>query len=124
MSTLMIDTTTQQIASAGGTPAPVFIWAELTDGSRKNTGEQQRDDQHRQIWQVTVIIPPVEDNDAPEMIKVQVAAHDEPQTGPLGTPLEFDRLRVRPTVNRRSGQLALYWSADGVRPRSAKVHAA
>lgn len=110
----MVDTTATQILS-GGTVEPVTIWAELSDGSRRPTGEQERDERNRHIWRVSAILPALGDRDKAEIITVQVASMDEPQVGNLAEPLMFDRLQVRPAVNRRSGQLALYWSAEGVR---------
>lgn len=114
MATIMVDTSATTILS-GGTVEMVTKWAELSDGTRKPTGEQDRDDNGRHLWRVTAILPALDERDRPEMISVTVASMDEPNVGGLAEPLAFERLRVRPAVNRRTNALTLYWTADGVR---------
>lgn len=120
MPTLPIDADALPILSAGKVEI-VQKWAELSDGSRRPTGEQDRDDQNRHLWRVHVIIPAVDEKDRPEMTTVTVAAMDEPRPGPMASPVRFLGLRVRASVNRRTNALAMYWAADGIATAQGKT---
>lgn len=118
MATILVDPGMTFLS--GGTVEPVTVWATLTNGERRDTGEQQRDEQGRHKWRVTAIVPAVADGDRPDLIEVMVLAADEPKVPPAGEPVTFDRLRARPSLHRASGTLRTYWDADGVRARGGR----
>jgi hypothetical protein len=88
------------------------VWAELADGSRRPVPDrQEKDDNGVPLWTVEVLVPPVEDGDRAEIVAVRIASFDPPKVTEL-EPVSFDGLVVRVGVNKRTGHLSQYWSAE------------
>jgi hypothetical protein len=93
-------------------------YVELSDGSRKRSGNQAKDDAGTPLWTVDVI---VDDEDAmrAEAIGVTVASYDEPVT-PKWQPVKFRE--VTATIYMRDGRPAVSLRAEGIeKPAQVKV---
>lgn len=93
---------------------PVQEWVELSDGSRRPSGNQQREKREdgtlgAPLWTVDALVPGEERAD---LISVQVAAQDQPRVGQF-QPLHLEGLTARVSVGR-DGKLRMYWSATAV----------
>lgn len=95
---------------AAAEPAAVPEWVELSDGSRRPSGNQAKDaETGRPLWVVDCLVL---DQERAATIGVQVASVDAPRVTVL-TPVRFEGLMVR--VSRsRDGKVAQYWRASGV----------
>lgn len=99
---------------ATGEVQPVQVWAELADGSRRPVeGAQEKDPHGAPLWTVGALVPPAQEGDRAELISVRVASYDRPTVQEF-SPIRFDGLRCRVSVNRRTGSLAQYWAAEQV----------
>jgi hypothetical protein len=111
MRSLPIDSSQIRLLATGGVQ-PVAVWAELADGSRRPVPDAQEKDEHGvPLWTVEVLAPPVEDGDRAEIVTVRIASFDPPKVTEL-EPVSFDGLVVRVSVNRRTGTLSQWWSAE------------
>ncbi len=107
--TLPVDTNRLQLIAASA-PIASPEWVELSDGSRRPSGNQSKDDDGRLVWIVDCL---ASGGDRAEVIGVQVVG-DEPQVEPL-QPVRFEGLEVR-VAKTKAGVLAGYWSASAVMP--------
>jgi hypothetical protein len=113
MRALPIDTNALRMLATGEV-LPVAVWAELSDGSRRPVpGGQEKTDEGVPLWTVSVLVPPAVEGDRAELVSVRVASWDRPGVQEF-TPVRFDGLVCRVSVNKRSGQLAQYWEARGI----------
>jgi hypothetical protein len=113
MRALPVDTNAIRMLSTGEVQA-VAVWAELSDGSRRPVpGAQEKDAHGTPLWTVGALVPPAQEGDRAELIAVRMATHDRPTVQEF-TPIRFDGLVCRCSVNRRTGQLAQYWEARGI----------
>lgn len=104
---------TSRITLVGtGKVAPKAEWVELSDGSRRPSGEQDRDDRGYRLWTVDVI---VDDDDArrAEAVGVVVASMDEPVT-PKWQPVIFAGLVASVYKDRETGQIKTSLKASGI----------
>lgn len=92
-----------------GSVEPVVTWNEGPDG-RRVPGDQETNDGNVPMWSVHCIVL---GGDRPETIAVRLPAPTCPQPGPL-EPAAFERLRCTARINKRSGLLSTYWTADGL----------
>ena len=92
--------------------ADVAEYAELSDGSRRRTGNQASDDNGVPLHVVDVM---VFDPDSPraEIIGVKVASYDKPETT-MGQPVKFHGLRALGYVQDGSNRVSYSFRADGV----------
>lgn len=113
MRSLPIDTSAIRLLATGEV-SPVAVWAELSDGSRRPVPDaQEKDDAGTPLWNVGAILPPADESERAELLSVRVASWERPSVAEFA-PVVFGGLVVRVSVNRRSGQLAQYWSAAQV----------
>jgi hypothetical protein len=112
MRTLPVDCARLDLIAAGS-PIAAAEWVELSDGSRRPSGNQQKNDANQPIWQVEAFVPGDEGERA-SVIAVQVAG-DEPKVS-LMREIRFENLVVKVGKNRTSGAITQYWSADSVLP--------
>lgn len=110
-----VDQGRTRLISAVSAAAQMPEWGELSDGSRRPTGNQARE-KHEDgtlgapLWQVDCLIA---GGDRGSLVSVQIASTDEPKVAELA-PVVFTELTVRPVVGRADGKLKQYWSATGV----------
>lgn len=95
-------------------------YVELSDGSRKRSGQQATDDNGIPLWTVDVLVDD-DDSDRAEVVGVKIASRDEPRTEKW-KPVRFVNLVVVPYVDRGSNRVALSMRADGI--DHPKPHAA
>lgn len=95
---------------AAAEPAEVPEWVELSDGSRRPSGNQAKDPESKlPLWVVDCLVL---DQERAATVGVQVAAPVAPEVRVL-SPITFEGLSVR--VSRsRDGKVAQYWSATGI----------
>lgn len=95
---------------SAGQPEPLMIWEEK-DGRRQLTDKQEQDDQTGEpIW-TCYLLPTTADR--PEVLSVRTRGRQQPVLTQFG-PVAVDSLEVNVRVDK-SGRLAQYWSAAGVR---------
>ncbi|NWJ71716.1 hypothetical protein HX744_14515 [Pseudonocardia sp. ICBG1122] len=87
-------------------------YVELSDGSRKRSGNQAKDDNGVNVWVIDVLVDD-DDADRAEVVGVRVSSHDEPRTEKW-KPVRFINLVAAPYVDRNSGRVALSLRADGI----------
>jgi hypothetical protein len=107
------------LAMSGARPAPAY--AELADGStRAVPGEQGRNADGVNLWQVDTVMPGDADDERGRMMTatIKIAQRDRPVVTP-GMPVKFAELAVTPYVDRQSGRVALSWSAAGIEAPAA-----
>lgn len=88
-------------------------YVELSDGSRKASGQQAKDvESGLPLWVIDVL---VDDDDArrAEVVGVTVASADEPVTVKY-RPVPFRGVVARTYVDRGSGRVAVSLVADGI----------
>lgn len=113
MRSLPIDTNALHMLATGEV-TPVAVWAELSDGSRRPVPDAQEKDQSgTPLWNVGAVVPPAQDGDRTELISVRIASHERPTVAAF-SPVRFEGLICRVSVNRRTSQLGQYWSATRV----------
>lgn len=123
MRTIPVDLSRVQFIGTGKV-IPKAEYVDLSDGSRRASGEQARDDAGTPLWTVDVI---VDDDDArrAEAIGVTVASYDEPVT-PKWQPVKFREVTATIYVDQRSGRATVSLRAEGMAKDAAggKVQAA
>lgn len=87
-------------------------YVELSDGSRKRSGEQAKDDHGVPVWVIDVLVDD-DDADRAEVVGVKISSRDEPRTEKW-KPVRFHNLVVVPYVDRGSNRVALSLRADGI----------
>lgn len=98
-------------------------YVELSDGSRKRSGEQAKDpDSGLPVWVLDVLVDD-DEADRAEVVGVKIASRDEPHTEKW-KPVRFTNLVITPYVDRGSGRVALSLKADGVEGPSRQHKAA
>jgi len=93
--------------------AEVAEYVELSNGERKRSGGQAKDqDSGMPLWVVDVMVM---DPDAPraEIVGVKVASYDEPQTV-MGQPVKFHGLRALGYVMNGQSRVSYTFRADGI----------
>jgi hypothetical protein len=120
---LPIDTTKfRPIALSGARPGAAF--AELADGSTRFVPGQQGLDRDSGLpaWEIDCAVAADVDDERGRAtnLTVKIAAQHAPQVTPL-QPITFVDLVARPAVNKKTGQVTVYWSAAGVAPASVKA---
>lgn len=105
---LPVDTTRLNLV-ASCAPVPKAEWAQLSDGSRRPSGNQAKDEDGYPLWIVDCLAIGLE---RPEVIAVEVAG-DQPEVQVM-QPVAFEGLVVQLNVSKKTGGLGTYWSADRV----------
>lgn len=87
-------------------------YVELSDGSRRASGNQAKDDAGTPLWTVDVI---VDDDDArrSEVVGVTVASYDPPES-PKWVPVRFREVTATIYLDQRSGRPAVSLRAEGM----------
>ena len=112
MRAIPVDTTRVQFIGTGKC-AERAEYAELSDGSRRRTGQQAKDPESGlPMWVVDCL---VDDDDArrAEVVGVAVASAIEPEC-PKGRPVVFRGLTATVYVDRASGQAKVSLRAAGI----------
>jgi hypothetical protein len=112
MRSIPVDTT-RCVFVGTGKASPKSEWVELSDGSRRASGEQARDEvTGLPLWVVDVL---VDDDDArrAEVVGVTVPSADEPVT-PKWRPVPFHDVTATIYVDRASGRAQVSLRAGGV----------
>jgi hypothetical protein len=94
-------------------------YVELSDGSRKRSGNQAKDDAGVPVWVVDVLIDDPE-ADRAEIGSVKIATWEPPITK-LGQPVRFVNLVAVPYVAQGTNRVALSFRADGIEGASVKA---
>jgi hypothetical protein len=123
MRTIPVDTTKIDFISTGKAAARAE-YVELSDGSRRRSGNQAKDESGMPLWVVDVFVDDPE-ADRAEVVGVKVASWDEP-IPPKFQKVKFRNLVAVPYVDQRSNRVALSFRADGIEgaPAAAKAPAA
>lgn len=87
-------------------------YVELSDGQRRRSGNQAKDDNGMPVWVVDVLVDDP-DSDRAEVVGVRVSSHDEPVTEKW-KPVRFRNLVAVPYADRSTGRVALSMRADGI----------
>lgn len=95
---------------ATGKGAARAEYVELSDGSRKRSGNQATDDKGLPLWVVDVLVDDPE-ADRAEVVAVRIASTSEPVTR-FGQELRFVNLVAFPYLS--NGRVALSFRADGI----------
>ncbi|GAA2887475.1 hypothetical protein GCM10010472_52250 [Pseudonocardia halophobica] len=111
MRTIPVDSTRAQFIGTGKAAARAQ-YAELSDGSRRRTGEQDKDEHGVPLWVIDVLVDD-DDADRAEVIGVRVASWDEPKVDKW-KPVRFINLVAVPYADRSTGRVALSMRADGI----------
>ena len=111
MRTIPVDTSKVQFVGTGKAAARAE-YVELSDGSRKRSGNQATDDNGVPLWVVDCLVDD-DEADRAEVVGVRVAAWDEPKTQKW-QPVRFVNLVAVPYVDRGSSRVALSMRADGI----------
>jgi len=109
---LPIDLGRLPLLAASPDPIPVAVWAELSDGSRRPVpGKQGTTEDGVPLWQIDCLVAGMA-GDRAEVVTVQVASHDAPKVAQC-QPVALAGLSVRVSKSK-TGDVRLYWQADGV----------
>lgn len=112
MRTIPIDTNRVSFIGTGKAAARAE-YVELSDGNRRRSGNQAKDEATGlPLWVVDVLVDD-DDADRAEVVGVKVASYDEPRTEKW-KPVRFTGLSVLPYVDRGSGRVGLSFRADGI----------
>ena len=92
-------------------------YAELSDGSKRRSGNQAREVRDDgtlglPLWVVDVLVDD-DDADRAEVVGVKVASADQPVTAKW-QPVRFVGLSVSPYVAQGTGRVALSFTAEGI----------
>lgn len=117
MREIPVDTSKVQFISTGKAAARAE-YVELSDGSRRRSGNQAKDqDSGMPLWVVDVLVDDP-DSDRAEVVGVRVASWDEPITAKW-QPVKFRSLVAVPYVDRSSNRVALSFRAEGIEGQAA-----
>lgn len=114
----MIPVDTSKIAFIGtGKAAARAEYVELSDGSRRRSGNQAHElnedgSKGMPLWVTDVIIDDP-DSDRAEVVGVRVASWEEPVTAKW-QPVKFINLVVLPYVDQRTNRVGLSFRCDGI----------
>ena len=112
-----VDTSKIQFIGTGKAAARAE-YVELSDGSRRRSGNQAKDvDSGMPLWVVDVLVDDPE-SDRAEVVGVKVADWNEPIT-PKWQPVRFKNLVAVPYVDQRSNRVGLSFRADGIEGQAA-----
>lgn len=104
---------TNRVALIGtGKSAARAEYVELSDGQRRRSGNQAKDDNGVPVWVIDVLVDDPE-ADRAEVVGVRVSSHDEPTTEKW-KPVRFKNLVAVPYADRSTGRVALSMRADGI----------
>lgn len=117
MRAIPVDTNKVQLIGTGKAAARAE-YVELSDGSRRRSGEQAKDDNGVPMWTIDVLVDD-EDADRAEIASVKVASHDEPRTEKW-KPVRFVGLVAVPYVAQGTNRVALSFRADGIEGQGRK----
>lgn len=120
MRQIPVDASKIRLISAGDTVETVAEYVELSDGGRRRSGNQAKNDDGVPMWVVYAFVP-AEQGERPEMVKIKVASREEPQPGAFGDVLEFADLFAIPYVDQGTTRVALSFRCSGVRVAGGKV---
>lgn len=123
---LPVDAARLGLVAATASAQPAAEWVELSDGSRKPSGNQARARTEdgsvgALLWTLDLLAP---GEDRAEVVSVQIASNDEPKVQQF-QPVELADLVARVSLDRKTNQPRLYWSATGLRngrPAPSKGH--
>jgi hypothetical protein len=87
-------------------------YVELSDGSRRRSGEQDKNDEGVPMWVVDVLVDD-DEADRAEVVGVKIASHDEPTTEKW-KPVRFRNLVAVMYQDQGTGRPALSFRADGI----------
>ncbi|WP_344027763.1 hypothetical protein [Pseudonocardia kongjuensis] len=119
MRTIPIDT--NRVAFIGtGKGAARAEYVELSDGSRKRSGNQDKNEHGVPLWVIDVLVDD-DEADRAEVVAVKIASHDEPRTEKW-KPVRFVNLVAVPYVAQGTGRVALSMRADGIEGQGAHAH--
>jgi len=111
MRSIPVDTNRVSLIGTGKAAARAE-YVELSDGSRKRSGNQAKDDSGCPVWVIDVLVDDP-DADRAEVVGVRVSSWDEPKTEKW-KPVRFTNLVAVPYADRSTGRVALSMRADGV----------
>ncbi|RZT87103.1 hypothetical protein EV383_4010 [Pseudonocardia sediminis] len=117
MRSIPVDTSKVNFIGTGKAAARAE-YVELSDGSRKRSGEQAKDENGVPVWVVDVLVDDDESERA-EVVAVKISTRDEPHTEKW-KPVRFVNLVATPYVMQGTGRVALSMKADGI--ESGKQH--
>lgn len=114
MPAYVVDSSKQPMVATGVVDAR-FDWVETAGGGRAQSDVQTRDDDTGMpVWGVEVMYQQVQYGRTSSVIaSVTLPAYDRPDVTALG-PIGFENLRVEVRVNKNTGGLVEYWSADSI----------
>lgn len=95
-------------------------YVEMSDGSKRKSGDQAKDDHGVPIWVIDVLVDD-DDTDRAEIAGVRVSTHDEPRIEKW-KPVKFVNLRAKPWVDSGGNfsKVAFSWLADGIEGQGHK----
>lgn len=118
MRAIPVDTTKVNFIGTGKAAAR-SEYAELSDGTRRRTGQQAKDtDSGMPLWTVDVLIDD-DDADRAEVASVKVASWDEPTTDKW-KPVRFRGLVAVPYVDSGTNRVKLSFRAEGIENAATK----
>lgn len=114
MPAYVVDSSKQPMVATGVVDAK-FDWVETAGGGRAQSDVQSRDEATGMpVWGVEVMYQQVQYGRTSSVIaSITLPAYDRPNVSALG-PVGFENLRVEVRVNKNTGGLVEYWSADSV----------
>lgn len=121
MRAIPVDTTRVQFIGTGKAAARAE-YAELADGSRTRTGNQDKNEHGVPLWVVDVLVDD-DEADRAEVVGVKVASWDEPKADKW-KPIRFINLVAVPYVQQGTNRVALSMRADGIEGAQQKPAAA
>ncbi|MFR9803651.1 hypothetical protein ACL02T_15280 [Pseudonocardia sp. RS010] len=95
-----------------GKVIPKAEYVELTNGERRRSGNQAKDENGTPLWTMDCFSAD-DDSMRAEVVAVTVASHEEP-TARQFAPVKFVNLRANVYVNSQTGRAATSLRADGV----------
>ncbi|WP_380163782.1 hypothetical protein [Jannaschia sp. R86511] len=114
MPAYVVDSSKQPMVATGVVDAK-FDWVETAGGGRAQSDVQTRDDDTGMpVWGVEVMYQQVQYGRTSSVIaSITVPAYDRPDVTALG-PITFEGLKVEVRINKNTGGLVEYWSAETI----------
>ncbi|WP_380169514.1 hypothetical protein [Jannaschia sp. R86511] len=114
MPAYVVDSSKQPMVATGVVDAK-FDWVETAGGGRAQSEVQTRDgDTGMPVWGVEVMYQQVQYGRTSSVIaSITVPAYDRPDVTALG-PITFEGLKVEVRINKNTGGLVEYWSAETI----------
>ncbi|ODU05556.1 MAG: hypothetical protein ABS81_07280 [Pseudonocardia sp. SCN 72-86] len=88
-------------------------YVELSNGERRRSGNQAKDETTGLPLYVVDVLVDDPDSDRAEIVGVKVASHDQPRTE-LGKEVKFRGLVALPYVMQGTNRVALSFTAEGI----------